>query len=156
MLRRISEYREVLHSYSSRVLPLVEWRTNSKLNIEVLNETGDFYRFFDATAHAEFLYGCVEETVTRDLPGEVEYLEKYDEFSRRVQEEIADMPGRTIDLLSRFLRQNRGTLSKRARTREFERLTAVEVKRVEALYASCFSPDFLEAAGHHRTSEASR
>ena len=156
MLRRISEYREVLRSYSSRVLPLVEWRTNSKLNVEVLNETADFYRFFDATAHAEFLYGCVEETVTRDLPGEVEYLERYDEFSRRVQEEIADMPGRTIDLLSRFLRQNHGTLSKRARTREFERLTAAEVERVEALYASCFSPDSPEGTRHHGTSEVSR
>ena len=138
MLRRISEYREVLESYSSSVLPLIEWRVTRRHNVEVLNETGDFYRFFDATAHAEFLYSCVEETVTRDLPGEVEYLERYDEFSRRVQEEIADMPGRTIDLLSRFLRQNRGTLSKRARDREFGRLTADEVERIEALYASCF------------------
>ena len=141
MLRRISEYREVLRSYSSLALPLVEWRATSGHNVEVLNETADFYRFFDATAHAEFLYSCVEETVTRDLPGEVEYLEKYDEFSRRVQEEVADMPGRTIDLLSRFLRQNHGTLSKRARTREFKRLTADEVERVEALYARCFSAE---------------
>ncbi|MDE2721458.1 Fic family protein [Candidatus Palauibacter polyketidifaciens] len=141
MLRRISEYREVLRSYSSQVLPLIEWRATRRHNVEVLNETGDFYRFFDATAHAEFLYGCVEETVTRDLPEEVEYLERYDEFSRRVQEEVADMPDRTIDLLSRFLRQNRGTLSERARTGEFERLTADEAERVEALYASCFSAE---------------
>ncbi len=141
MLRRISEYREVLRSYSSRVLPLVEWRATSGHNVEVLNETGDFYRFFDATAHAEFLYRCVEETVIRDLPDEVAYLEGYDEFARRVQEEVADMPDRTIDLLSTFLRQNGGRLSKRARTREFERLTADEVERVEALYASCFSAE---------------
>lgn len=141
MLRRISEYREVLRGYSSRVLPRVERRATSGHNVEVLNETADFYRFFDATAHAEFLYSCVEETVTRDLPGEVEYLEKYDEFSRRVQEEVADMPDRTIDLLSTFLRQNHGTLSRRARTREFKRLTADEVERVEALYARCFSAE---------------
>ena len=141
MLRRISEYREVLRSYSSRVLPLVEWRATSGHNVEVLNETGDFYRFFDATVHAEFLYRCVEETVIRDLPDEVAYLEGYDEFARRVQEEVADMPDRTIDLLSTFLRQNGGRLSKRARTREFERLTADEVERVEALYASCFSAE---------------
>jgi hypothetical protein len=139
MLRRIPEYREVLESYSASVLPLIEWRVTSRHNVEVLNETGDFYRFFDATAHAEFLYSCVEETVIRDLPGEVEYLERYDEFSRRIQEEVADMPSRTIDLLCRFLRQNHGTLSKRARTREFERLTADEVERVEAIHARCFS-----------------
>jgi len=139
MLRRISEYREVLRSYSSRVLPLIEWRATRRHNVDVLNETADLYRFFDATAHAEFLYGCVEETVTQDLPREVAYLEGYDEFSRRVQEEVADMPDRTIDLLSTFLRQNGGTLSKRVRTREFERLTADEVEQIEALYSSCFS-----------------
>ena len=147
MLRRITEYRDVLRSYSAEVLPLVEWRATGRHNVEVLNETADFYRFFDATAHAEFLYGCVEETVARDLPREVEYLEAHDEFVRRVQEEVADMPDRTIDLLSGFLRQNRGRLSKRARTGEFKRLTPKEVERVEALHASCFPPDAGEASG---------
>ncbi len=153
MLRRISEYREVLRSYSSQVLPLVEWRATGRHNVEVLNETVDFYRFFDATAHAEFLYGCVEETVMRDLPREVAYLEGYDEFSRRVQEEVADMPDRTIDLLSRFLRQNRGRLSRRARTREFERLTPKEVERVEALHASCFPPEAPKGEGDRNTAD---
>lgn len=148
MLRRISEYREVLSSYSSRLLPLIEWRATRRHNVEVLNETGDFYRFFDATAHAEFLYRCVEETVIRDLPDEVAYLEGYDEFARRVQEEVADMPDHMIDLLSRFLRQNHGTLSKRARTREFEPLSPDEVKRVEELYTSCFPPRAPEGTGN--------
>ena len=106
MLRRIAEYNAVLTSYSRQVLPLVDWRTTRRHNVEVLNDTGDYYCFFDATAHAEFLYQCVEETVTRDLPQEVAYLEGYDEFSRRVQEEIADMPERVITLLVQFLRQN--------------------------------------------------
>ena len=154
MLRRISEYREVLRSYSSQVLPLVEWRATKRHNVEVLNETADFYRFFDATAHAEFLYGCVEETVMQDLPREVEYLEGYDEFSRRVQEEVADMPDRTIDLLSTFLRQNGGRLSKRARTREFQRLTPEEVEQVQAIHASCFPREALEGTGEQ--GEASR
>ena len=148
MLRRISEYREVLRSYSSQVLPLVEWHATRRHNVEVLNETVDFYRFFDATAHAEFLYGCVEETVMRDLPRAVAYLEGYDEFSRRVQEEVADMPDQTIDLLSRFLRQSDGTLSKRARTQEFKELSRDEVERVEELYANCFPPEAPEAAGY--------
>ena len=138
MLRRITDYREVLTSYSRQVLPLVDWRTTRRHNVEVLNDTGDYYRFFDATAHAEFLYKCVEETVTRDLPQEVAYLEGYDEFSRRVQEETADMPERSITLLAQFLRQNNGRLSKRARGREFKGLFTDEVERVEDLYARCF------------------
>lgn len=138
MLRRIAEYREVLSSYSLQVLRLVEWRPTTGRNVEVLNDTGDYYRFFDATPHAEFLYRCVEETVTLDLPREVAYLEGYDEFSRRVQDEIADMPERTVTLLVSFLRQNNGTLSNRARTREFARLSQREAQVAEDLYRRCF------------------
>ena len=138
MLRRIAEYREVLSSYSLQVLRLVEWRPTTGRNVEVLNDTGDYYRFFDATPHAEFLYKCVEETVTLDLPREVAYLEGYDEFSRRVQDEIADMPERTVTLLVSFLRQNNGTLSNRARTREFARLSQREAQVAEDLYRRCF------------------
>jgi len=96
------------------------------------------YRFFDATAHAEFLYRCVAETVSYDLPREVEYLQSYDEFSRRLQE-IVDMPDSIVELLVRFLGQGAGTLSKRARTREFKELTEAEVNQVEQLYAECFT-----------------
>ena len=147
MLRRIAEYNEVLTSYSRQVLPLVEWRTTRRHNVEVLNDTSDYYRFFDATAHAEFLYRCVEETVTRDLPQEVAYLEGYDEFSRRVQEEIADMPERTINLLAQLLRQNNGRLSKRACAREFKRLSSDEVERVEELYRRFLAKEVADRAG---------
>lgn len=140
MLRHIEEYRDVLRGYSEELLPLIEWRPAEGGNVEVENETADFYRFFDATPHAEFLYGCVEETVKQDLPREVAYLEGYDEFSRRVQEEIADMPEKTINLLTSFLEQNDGRLSKRARAEEFERLSPEEVDRVETLYEECL-PD---------------
>ena len=145
MLRRIADYNEVLTSYSRQVLSLVDWRTTRRHNVEVLNDTSDYYRFFDATAHAEFLYQCVEETVTRDLPQEVAYLEGYDEFSRRVQEEIADMPERVITLLVQLLRQNNDRLSRRACTREFARLSPDEVKRVEELYERCFPKEVADA-----------
>jgi hypothetical protein len=49
-------------------LPLIEWRPNEKVNVDVLNDTSDYYRFFDATRHAEALYDCVQETIERDLP----------------------------------------------------------------------------------------
>ncbi|MCY4645560.1 MAG: Fic family protein [Gammaproteobacteria bacterium] len=141
MLRRLTDYREVLTSYSREVLPLVDWRTTRRHNVEVLNDTVDYYRFFDATAHAEFLYKCVEETVTRDLPGEIAYLEGYEEFARRVQEDIADMPETTTNLLAQFLRQNHGRLSERARACEFKGLSTEEVEWVEELYRRCFGKE---------------
>lgn len=148
ILRNLEEYRRVLESYSKRLLPFIEWQPTDRGNVEVLNETAEFYRFFDATPHAEFLYRCVEETVIKDLPAEVEYLKGYDEFSRRVQEEVADMPDRLVELLTRFLGRNDGSLSKRARTKEFKELSAEEVQRVEELYAECFPEDAPEPAGY--------
>jgi hypothetical protein len=133
ILREIDAYRRVLESYSEPLLALIEWRPTETGNVEVLNDTGDYYRYFDATAHAEFLYHCVRETVERDLPAEVGYLEAYDRFVRGVQE-MVDMPTSTVDLLHRFLRQNQGRLSRRARTREFAALSDSEVIRVERLY----------------------
>lgn len=138
ILREIDEYRQVLESYSKPLLHCVEWRPTEEGNVEVLNATADYYRYFDATPHAEFLYRCVEETVTRDLPEEVAYLEAYDRFANEGQS-IVDMPGSTINLLHRFLSQGGGQLSKRARTGEFAELSDAEIERIERLYAECFS-----------------
>jgi Fic/DOC family protein len=134
MLREIGRYRLVLESYSRRLLPCIDWRPTATRNVEVLNATGDYYRYFDATAHAAFLYECVEQSVMQDLPAEVAYLEAYDRFTDMVQQ-IVDMPQNLTDLLHHFLRQNGGTLSQRARTTEFQRLTADEVARIEQLFA---------------------
>jgi hypothetical protein len=134
MLREIVEYRKTLETYSKRLLPLIDWRATEDGNVEVLNDTVSWYRYFDATAHAEYLYRCVQTTIETDLPAEVDYLRAFDWFSDRVSA-IVDMPRRTLDLLHRFLRQNNGLLSARAREKEFAKLTPDEVVRVEALYA---------------------
>ena len=134
MLREIVEYRKTLESYSKRLLPLIDWRASDEGNVEVLNDTASWYRYFDATAHAEYIYQCVQATIEKDLPAEVDYLRAFDWFAERVSG-IVDMPRKTLDLLHRFLRQNDGVLSERARAKEFAKLTAEEVERVEALYA---------------------
>jgi hypothetical protein len=72
---RIDEYRRVLESYSKPLLHFIDWRPTPDGDVEVLNQTADYYRYFDATRHAEFLYECVQQTVEHDLPDEVAYLE---------------------------------------------------------------------------------
>ncbi|WP_343504172.1 Fic family protein [Alloyangia pacifica] len=137
ILERIDAYRTVLESYSARLLPLIDWEPTEKFNVRVLNDTADFYRFFDATPHAEFLYACVQKTIEEDLPAEAAFLRNYDAFRARV-EAIVEMPERTINLLFRFLQQNQGRLSNRAREREFGALTAGEVMRIEEVYLDSF------------------
>ncbi len=80
ILERIDEYRAVLESYSRRLLPVIEWQPTADANVQVLNDTSDFYRFFDATAHAEFLYSCIMKTIDVDLPRETQFLGQYDQF----------------------------------------------------------------------------
>jgi len=133
----LTEYKSVLETYSSRLLPLIEWEPTDKGNVKVLNDTRDFYRYFDATPHAEFLYKCVQKTIEIDLPEETNFLRAYDKFSSQV-ELIVDMPNNTIDLLFNFLHNNDGTLSKRARKKEFKALTDDEAQQIEDIYANAF------------------
>jgi len=140
ILDRIDDYRRVLESYSARLLPFIDWQPTAKMNVEVLNDTGDFYRYFDATPHAEFLFECVQRTIAHDLPDEAEFLERYDFFKMRV-EAIVEMPASMVDLLFNFLKQNNGQLSKRARAKEFSSLTDNEVEMFELTYQEIFLGD---------------
>lgn len=146
ILERIDEYKNVLETYSARLLPLVEWEPTAKNNVKVLNDTGDFYRFFDATPHAEFLYTCVRQTIEQDLPNETRYLQNFDSFKSGV-ESLVDMPERTLSNLLGFLRQNGGKLSRRAKENEFAELTAEEVFEIEKLYSSAFGEAGAAKAG---------
>jgi Fic family protein len=137
ILERIAEYKSVLESYSSRLLPCIQWEATAKNNVKVLNNTGDFYRFFDATPHAEFLYECVRQTIEQDLPNETNFLRNFDTFRAGI-EAMIDMPERPLNNLFGFLRQNQGKLSKQARENEFAQLTAEEIAKIEELYRTSF------------------
>lgn len=133
ILDHINEYRQTLESYSQRLLPCIRWQPTERDNVDVLNDTADFYRFFDATPHAEFLFTCVARTVDVDLPTETAFLAGYVTFKKKVSA-LVDMPDRLMDLLFRFLHQNDGMLSKRGRDKEFAALTNEEIDQVQAIY----------------------
>ncbi len=137
ILDGIDGYRRVLESYSARLLPVIAWETTAKGNVRVLNDTADFYRFFDATPHAEFLYACVRKTIEEELPNEAAFLRNVDQFRAGVAA-MVDMPERTFNTLFGFLRQNGGRLSKRARENEFAALSTDEMAKIEDLYAASF------------------
>jgi Fic/DOC family len=120
ILARIDEYRATLEDYSRRLSPVIDWEPTADSNVNVLNDTADFYRFFDATPHAEFLYACVKNMLAsrrrskRTCRARLSFWSGTTSFAP-AWEAIVDMPDRTIDLLFRFLHQNAGRLSKRAR-----------------------------------------
>ena len=48
------------------------------------------------------------------------------------------MSDRTVALLVKFLEQNNGKLSRRAKTKEFSSLSEGEVKEIEEMYGEVF------------------
>ena len=138
ILERIHEYRRTLEAYSKPRLDFIEWEPTSSGNVKVLNETIDLYRYFDATRQAEFLYECVQQTVEKTLPEEVAYLERHDRMKGIIAEHF-DMPDKLAEALIAFLRQGGGKFSKRARGKEFSRLTEKELAMLEKKFAEIFS-----------------
>jgi Fic family protein len=137
MLTRIDQYRESLQSHSSPLMNFIEWRPTPQRNVAVLNDTADLYRYFDCTDNAEFLYGCVEQTIDQDLPQEIDYLRRHDEAMRRIMEYV-EMPDRLAEDLVMFIRKNNGKLGKNRRENDFAKLTDQEVAAAEAIVQEAF------------------
>jgi len=95
---RIEDYQKKLESYSYPIQEFIEWKTTQDNNVEVLNETIDYYRYFDATPQAEFLFECVDHTITSIIPEEVSYLQKYDKMKAWLDDTF-EMPDNMIALL---------------------------------------------------------
>ena len=137
MLDRVDDYRTTLQAHSGPLMAFIEWRATADRNVEVLNQTADLYRYFDCTEEAEFLYACVSRTVEHDFPCEIDYLRRHDEATRRIMDAV-EMPDRVADNLVMFIRQNNGTLSRKRREGEFQKLRDDEVALLEAIVNDAF------------------
>ena len=140
ILEKIDDYRKVLESYSQPILDFIKWKETENHNVEILNETIDYYRYFDATLQSEFLFECVERTIDNIIPNEVAYLQKYDEMKTWLDNTF-EMPDTMIAMLIRFLEQNNGVLSKRAKDKEFKDLSSNEIKKIEKQYKMIFEKE---------------
>ncbi len=137
MLDRMETYRDTLRAHSGPLMNFIEWRPTADRNLEVLNDTGDLYRYFDCTQAAEFLYACVGRTVEQDLPREIDYLRRHDQAMRRIMNTV-EMPDRIAENLIMFIRQNNGMLGGRRRENEYAKLTDGEVASLEAIVREAF------------------
>lgn len=137
ILDQIDDYRKAFENYSQPLLDFIEWKTTQENNVEVINETADYYKYFDATILAEFLFDCIDYTIQKIIPEEVTYLQKYDQMKAWLDDNF-EMPDKLVALLIRFLEQNNGSLSKRAKNKEFKELKAEEIERIESKYQVFF------------------
>jgi Fic family protein len=140
ILERITDYRKVLETYSQPILEFIQWKKTGNNNIEVLNNTIDYYRYFDATPFTEFIFTCIEQTIDQIIPREVNYLRNYDTMKSWLDDRF-EMPDKMVAMLIRFLEQNNGKLSIRAREKEFKELTEDEALQIEKQFMELFNEE---------------
>ncbi|SFP93037.1 Fic family protein [Sphingomonas rubra] len=131
IVRDQRRYDEVLESFSQPLLEAIDWRWTSERTISVTPPTAHFYRFFDATLFAEYLYDRVVDTVRTDLGEELGFLAAFDRAFDGVRR-IVDMPDRRASLLVRLIFQNGGRLSQAKRDR-FQELSDAEIALMEGV-----------------------
>jgi Fic/DOC family protein len=137
MLDRIEDYKRVLQNHSAPLMPFIEWQPTADHNVNVINDTEDLYRYFDATLVAEFLYECVKTTIENDLPREISYLIAHDKAEEHIMEYV-EMPNKLAQDLIMFVRQNGGAMPKKRREKEFSVLTEEEVIRIEKIIMDAY------------------
>ncbi|MGE0278290.1 MAG: Fic family protein [Nitrospiraceae bacterium] len=153
ILRDRRSYDDVLETFSGTLSDFVQWRWTADHEIEVTNDTSDLYRYFDATAFAEYLYDRVAETVRRDLKEELGFVAVFDRALAGVRDRV-DMPDRKASLFVRLCMQNGGHLSA-AKRAQFAELTDSELAQLEAAVQQAIAeeqadhPDKVNTPGEH-------
>ena len=136
ILANIDQYNEVLEQFSRPRLARTELEP---LVPDVAARGNDpvYFRFFDVTAQAIFLYRALEQTVMKDLREEIDYLLGLDRARLRLRNEI-DWPGQSLDLFINIVRQGGGTLSQTKRRSQFNWMTDEEIQRFVPMVNEAF------------------
>ena len=82
ILRDQRSYDEMLESFSRPLFDFIDWRWTPERKIVVRNDTDRLYRYFDATACAEYLFDRVADTVRHDLDEELSFIAVFDRAFR--------------------------------------------------------------------------
>jgi len=126
ILANLQEYGETLELFSEPLLERTEWNPD----VPDAPATGNdeiYFRFFDATPQAEFLYNALVRCVEEDLQEEIEFLLGFDRSRARLNE-MMDWPDHSLDLFIRIVHQNNFELSKTKRESHFDWMTDEEIK----------------------------
>jgi len=132
MLNHPKAYNDSLEAFSSPLHQLVEYLLDEQKQMSVLNDTAHWYQYMDMTTQAEALFDFIIQTASKELIAELGFLEGYDQTKKLIQD-VIDMPNRQIDLFIRLCLQNNGRLSANKRKSHFDFLTSDELYSMETI-----------------------
>jgi Fic family protein len=138
MLNHVHEYDACLESFSSSIKPLIDFISHDDASIDVLNDTRNLYRYFDATRMVEYLYACVETTIERELKVELETVSAF-AHARKAIDAAFDLPEKQKNLFLKLCWQGNGKISKAKRKSQFSMFEDDELNAMERLVAPYFA-----------------
>jgi hypothetical protein len=139
MVNHIKEYDSILENYSKPLLERLRYHLDDEDQLTIINpeEVESYFRYPDLTTQCVYLGNTIKGTITEDIFWEMEFLVKYDE-TKSAFRNIVDMPDKQIDLLIKFMHQNRGTFPARKRTK-FSVLTDDELNKMQTAFREIFN-----------------
>lgn len=136
ILTSLDEYIEALEAFSKPLLAMTDWNPITP-NVAARGNDSVYYRYFDATPQAEFMYGALERTVEQDLKQEIDYLIGFDKAYSQLNA-MLDWPGKELDLFIRLVHQNDFKLSATKRRSKFDWMKDEELATAEQVVAAAF------------------
>jgi len=138
ILSHRADYDKVLEAYSVPLGNIADYHLDAKGEMTVKNadKIEAYYRYPDLTLQVIYLLQIIQSTVLEELPGELLFIQHYDELKIEIQD-IVDMPDKDINLMIILLHQNRGDFPKRKR-KLFDKLTDDEIVQMEESFKSIF------------------
>jgi hypothetical protein len=146
MLNNLQDYDACLESFSHSIMPLIQYRMNEDFSLDVLNDTADLYRYFDATRMCEYLYDCIGQTIDSELKEELETLSAFAHARAALDAEF-DLPEKKKNLLLKLCWQGRGTLSANKRATHFKEYSDEELAAMVEVIAPFFRPGSTNGGG---------
>lgn len=137
ILANLDEYVGVLEDFSRPVMQRTEYSPDSP-EIPAVGNDAVYFRYFDATKQAEFLYHALERTVEEDLQQEIDFLLCFYRARQKLNA-LLDWPNHSLELFIRVVHQNDGTLSRNKKQSHFDWMTEEEVAEAEAIVAQAFA-----------------
>jgi hypothetical protein len=137
ILANLDDYVAVLENFSRPVRQRTEFSPDAP-DTPATGNDAVYFRYFDATEQAEFLYRVLERTVEEDLPQEISFLLGFDRACQQLNQ-LLDWPNHSLELFVRVVHQNNDTLSKTKKQSHFSWMAETEVSEAEAIVVRAFA-----------------
>ena len=136
ILANLDEYVAVLENFSRPLRTRTSYNPDTP-DIPAVGNDAVYFRYFDATIQAEFLYNSLQRTVDEDLEKEINYLMGFDKAYKALND-LLDWPTHSLELFIRIVEQNNGSLSKTKRDSHFDWMKEEEIETAEQLVVDSF------------------